>query len=230
MSCMPMAATPPGVAEVNRDKKVVWNYVSHCPQVLGCEREPNGNTLLGEQGPCRAVEVDPAGKIVASIPLVCHSEPFHTQVRNVHLLPNGDILSAHEADSAVREVNPLGKLVWEYDHVENTGEALRLPNGNTLIAGATSKRLFEVTPKGETVWEFSRQRRSRAEHDLDRELADPQERPHRRRQLHPRRRRPRGPRLRSHSRQESRLEIRRSQAVQDNHNGCAYWMTSRLEA
>ena len=146
---------PTGVAEVNRDKKVVWNYVSHCPQVLGCEREPNGNTLLGEQGPCRAVEVDPAGKIVASIPLVCHSEPFHTQVRNVHLLPKGDILSAHEADSAVREVNPLGKLVWEYDHVENTGEALRLPNGNTLIAGATSKRLFEVTPKGETVWEFS---------------------------------------------------------------------------
>jgi hypothetical protein len=146
---------PTGVAEVNRDKKIVWNYVSKCPQVLGCEREANGSTLVGEQGPCRAVEVDPAGKVVATTPLICHSEAFHTQLRNLHKLPSGNILSAHEADSAIREVTPLGKLVWECDHVENTGEALRLPNGNTLIAGATSKRLFEVTPKGEIVWEFS---------------------------------------------------------------------------
>jgi hypothetical protein len=146
---------PTGVAEINRDKKIVWNYVSKCPQVLGCEREANGNTLVGEQGPCRAVEVDPAGKIVTTTPLVNFTQAFHTQVRNVHKLPNENILSAHEGDSAVREVTPLGKLVWQYDHVENTGEALRLPNGNTLIAGATSKRLFEVTPKGETVWQFS---------------------------------------------------------------------------
>ena len=48
---------PTGVREVTRTGKEVWNYVSKCPQVLGCSRLPNGNTLVGEQGPCRAVEV-----------------------------------------------------------------------------------------------------------------------------------------------------------------------------
>jgi hypothetical protein len=55
---------PTGVQEVDRDHKVVWDYQSRCPQVLGCERLPGGNTLLGEQGPCRAVEVSPKGEVV----------------------------------------------------------------------------------------------------------------------------------------------------------------------
>ena len=50
---------PTGVVEVNRKGETVWNYVSSCPQVLGCERLSNGNTLVAEQGPCQAVEVDP---------------------------------------------------------------------------------------------------------------------------------------------------------------------------
>src|SRR5437762_1964282 len=45
---------PTGVCEVDRDQKVVWNHNSRCPQALGCERLPNGNTLIGEQGPCQA--------------------------------------------------------------------------------------------------------------------------------------------------------------------------------
>src|SRR5206468_2310403 len=36
---------PTGVQEIDRDRKVVWNYESKCPQVLGCERLANGNTL-----------------------------------------------------------------------------------------------------------------------------------------------------------------------------------------
>ena len=46
---------PTGVREVTRKGVEVWNYVSQCPQVLGCERMPNGNTLVAEQGPCQAV-------------------------------------------------------------------------------------------------------------------------------------------------------------------------------
>src|SRR5205807_8513778 len=42
---------PTGVQEIDRAGRVVWNYVSNCPQVLGCERLPNGNTLVAEQGP-----------------------------------------------------------------------------------------------------------------------------------------------------------------------------------
>ena len=145
---------PTGVAEIDRDKKTVWNYVSKCPQVLGCERLPNGNTLIGEQGPCQAVEVDRLGKVVHVTPLTTTEKGYHLQVRNVHKLANGNILSAHEGEGAVREVDPDGKLVWEFKNVENAGEALRLANGNTLISCGTQKRVIEVSPAGKIVWEF----------------------------------------------------------------------------
>jgi outer membrane protein assembly factor BamB len=145
---------PTGVTEVNRKGETVWNYVSKCPQVLGCERLENGNTLVGEQGPCQAVEVDPKGNVVHTTKLTTAEQHFHRQVRNVHKLKDGHILAAHEGDGTIREYDADGKVVWEYKGVENTGEALRLENGNTLIAGATTKRIFEVTPDGKTVWEF----------------------------------------------------------------------------
>lgn len=145
---------PTGVREIDRDQKVVWDYESKCPQVLGCSRLANGNTLLGEQGPCRAVEVDKDGKLVRATPLTTTETGYHLQVRNVHKLANGNILAAHEGEGAVREYDPAGKVVWEYTKVENAGEALRLANGNTLISCGTQKRVIEVTPKGEVVWEF----------------------------------------------------------------------------
>jgi outer membrane protein assembly factor BamB len=146
--------SPTGVDEINRDKKTVWTYVSKCPQVLGCQRLANGNTLVAEQGPCRAVEVNQKGEIVHVTKMTTTEEAFHRQVRNVHKLANGNILAAHEGEGAIREYDPDGKTIWEYTKVENTGEALRLDNGNTLIACGTQKRVIEVTPAGEIVWEF----------------------------------------------------------------------------
>jgi outer membrane protein assembly factor BamB len=147
--------TPTGVAEIDRAGKVVWRYESKCPQVLGCERLPNGNTLVAEQGPPRAVEVDPKGDVVRATPLTTTEKGYHLQVRNVHKLAGGNILAAHEAEGAVREVDPAGKIVWEYTGVTNAGEALRLANGNTLIACGTQKRVIEVTPDKKVVWELT---------------------------------------------------------------------------
>ncbi|HKI36127.1 MAG TPA: PQQ-binding-like beta-propeller repeat protein [Gemmataceae bacterium] len=146
--------SPTGAMEIDRDRKVVWVYASKCPQVLGCERLANGNTLLAEQGPCRAVEVDPKGRVVRVTKLTTSEEGYHRQVRNVHRLANGNILAAHEGEGAVREVDPDGKVVWEYTKVDNCPEALRLANGNTLIACGTQRRLIEVTPEKKVVWEF----------------------------------------------------------------------------
>ena len=145
---------PTGVREIDRDQKVVWDYESKCPQVLGCRRLANGNTLVAEQGPCRTVEVDKDGKVVRATPLTTSEKGYHLQVRNIHKLANGNILAAHEGEGAVREVDPDGKIVWEYTKVENAGDAVRLANGNTLISCGTQKRIIEVTPKGEVVWEF----------------------------------------------------------------------------
>ena len=146
---------PTGVVEVNPRGEAVWNYVSHCPQVLGCERLANGNTLVAEQGPCRVVEVNPQGAVVHTTNLSTNETGYHLQVRNVHKLKDGHILAAHEGEGAIREYELDGRVAWEYTGVTNTGEALRLENGNTLIAGATQKRLIEVTPEHKVVWEFT---------------------------------------------------------------------------
>ncbi len=146
---------PTGVVEVDPHNKTVWNYVSRCPQVLGCERLANGNTLVAEQGPCQVVEVDHAGKVVHVTKLTTNQAAYHLQVRSVHRLENGDILAAHEGDGAIREYAPSGQVVWQYTGVENTGDARRLPNGNTLIGGGTQKRVIEVSPEGKIVWEFT---------------------------------------------------------------------------
>jgi outer membrane protein assembly factor BamB len=145
---------PTGVVEINARNETVWNYVSKCPQVLGCERLANGNTLVAEQGPCQVVEVDPRGKIVHITKLTTSQAAYHLQVRNVHRLSNGNILAAHEGDGAIREYSPAGEVVWQYAGVENTGDAIRLANGNTLISGGTQKRVIEVAPAGKIVWEF----------------------------------------------------------------------------
>ncbi|HET6251058.1 MAG TPA: PQQ-binding-like beta-propeller repeat protein [Tepidisphaeraceae bacterium] len=147
------SGTPTGATEIDRDGKVVWDYKSDAKELLGCERLPNGNTLLGEGGPCRAVEVNSKGEVVSSINLKSAAAP-HNQVRRLHQLANGHILVAHEGDSAVREYDRDGKVVWEYKGVENVFEAVRLKSGNTLIAGGTQKRLIEVSPEGKIVWEL----------------------------------------------------------------------------
>ena len=146
---------PTGVVEIDPRGETVWNYVSKCPQVLGCERLANGNTLVAEQGPCRAVEVDPQGVTVHVTNLSTNQTAYHLQVRNVHRLRNANILAAHEGEGAIREYEPNGKTAWEYTGVTNTGKAIRLENGNTLIAGATQKRLIEVSPDHKIVWEFT---------------------------------------------------------------------------
>ena len=146
---------PTGVREVTRKGEEVWNYVSKCPQVLGCERLSNGNTLVAEQGPCQAVEVNPKGEVVRLTPLTQTEKEYHLQFRNIHKLENGNILAAHEGEGAVREVDEKGKIVWEYKGVENAGDAQRLKNGNTLISCGTQKRVIEVTPEKKIVWEFS---------------------------------------------------------------------------
>ncbi len=145
---------PTGVQEINREGKVVWNYESKCPQVLGCERLANGNTLVAEQGPCQVVEVSPKGEVVHITPLTTSEKPFHRQVRNVHKLADGHILAAHEGEGVIREYAPDGTVVWEYPGVENAGEAVRLANGNTLIACGTQRRFLEVTPDKKIAWEL----------------------------------------------------------------------------
>ena len=145
---------PTGVQEVDRDHKVVWDYRAKCEQVLGFELLPNGNVLVGEQGPCQAVEVNRKGEEIHTTALTTFEKPAHRQLRSIHKLKNGNLIGCHEGDATVREVSPEGKVVWEYGPVDSVFDAIRLKNGNTLIAAGTQARIIEVTPDKKIVWEF----------------------------------------------------------------------------
>ena len=145
---------PTGVREITGRGATVFNYLSSSVQVFGCTRLANGNTLVAEQDPCQAVEVNVKGEVVHVTPLQTSYKPFHQQVRAVHQLPNGNILASHEGEGAIREVDQTGKVVWVYTGIPMAGDALRLESGNTLIACGTQKRVIEVTPDKRIVWEF----------------------------------------------------------------------------
>ena len=68
---------PTGVREITSRGETVFDYVSKSHQVFGCERLANGNTLVAEQEPCQALEVNPKGEIVHVTPLTTNAKGFH---------------------------------------------------------------------------------------------------------------------------------------------------------
>jgi hypothetical protein len=143
-----------GAQEVDKQHQVVWSYTSPAGELLGGERLANGNSLLGEGGPPKALELDPAKAVVRSIAVTTTETAAHGQIRHLHRLANGNVLLALEGEGVAREVDAAGKMVWEYKGVPRIHEAIRLPSGNTLIGGGDAKRVLEVTPAGQVAWEF----------------------------------------------------------------------------
>jgi hypothetical protein len=147
---------PTGVQEVDRNNQVVWDFKAPCEQVLSFERLPNGNVLVGMQGPCKAVEVNRKGEVVKETQLTTDEKPAHRQLRHVRKIKGGHLLACHEGDGVVREYGADGKVVWEYPGCPSVFDAQRLPNGNTLISAGTGARIIEVTPDKKIVWEFGK--------------------------------------------------------------------------
>lgn len=144
-----------GVKEVTRDKKVVWEYQSAGGnEVYACQRLPNGDTLVGELGPCRLVEVGPDGQIRKTVKVPTNVGQ-HMQFRNARKLPNGHYLVACTGDGAVKELDGDGNVTWATKLPGSSPfSAVRLPNGNTLIGWGDGHRVSEVDKEGKTVWEI----------------------------------------------------------------------------
>ena len=143
-----------GAQEVDKQHQVVWSYTSTAAELLGGERLSNGNSLLGEGGPPKALELDSAKAVVRAINVTTTEAAAHGQIRHVHRLASGNVLMALEGEGVAREIDAAGKTVWEYKGVPRIHEAIRLPSGNTLIGGGDAKRVIEVTPAGQVAWEF----------------------------------------------------------------------------
>ena len=147
-----------GVKEVNRDKKVVFDYQSKS-EIYACQRLPNGNTFIGECNAGRLLEVDPSGKIVKQVRLLPEGKDGgHVYMRNARRLPNGHYLVAHFGQHVVKEYDSEGKTVMAIPAAGGPHSVIRLPNGNTLIACGDMGRqanVFEVDKAGKTVWQVA---------------------------------------------------------------------------
>ena len=146
-----------GVKEVTPDKKVVFQYKLpvRC-EVHACQRLPNGNTMIGACGPCRLIEVNPAGKVVKEVRLKSDHKSAHLHLRLARQLKNGNYLVCHVGDHVVREYDPKGKVIAEF-RAGQCCAAIRLDNGNTLISGGSKCTVTEVDPKGKVVWQITKE-------------------------------------------------------------------------
>ena len=168
---------PRTIEEVTPSKEVVWKWEAKpkapyagAVEIHGFQRLKNGNTMIGETGNLRIIEVDKSSNIVKEVPLTVDHESPHRDTRLVRQLDNGHYLVAHEGDGKIREYDEKGTVVWTYaldlvgqpetgghdGHGINVFGAVRLKNGNTMIAGGNNNRVFEVTPAGKTVWSVER--------------------------------------------------------------------------
>ncbi len=148
-----------GVKEVDREKNVVFEYLS-ASEIFACQRLANGNTFIGECSAGRLLEVTPEGDTVNEIRLLPEgTDGGHLYMRNARRLSNGNTLVAHIGGQVVREYDPDGRSVWEVAAPGGPHSAIRLPDGNTLIscgdAAGDSAKVFEVDPDGNTVWQVT---------------------------------------------------------------------------
>jgi WD40 repeat protein len=170
-----LSLSPTIVAEVNKDKKVVWKYESKPKagysgrvEVHAFQPIPDDLLMIAESGNCRIIEVNRKGEIVHEIPLTVKKVDPHRDTRMVRRLDSGHYLVCHESEGKVCEYDRKGKIVWSYTldlgnrprsaghgpegHGTEVYGAIRKPDGNTLIAGGNNNRVLEVNPKGEIVW------------------------------------------------------------------------------
>ncbi len=142
-----------GAREVTPDKKVVWEY-STSSEVWGCQRLPNGNTLVAECTDKRLVEVDGEGKIVKIVP-VASGGNTHMGMRHARKLANGNYLVGLLDDKVVREYDSSGKMVRQIKVPDVAFSMIRLENGNTVIGYRGG--VVEVDPQDKVVWRLTQE-------------------------------------------------------------------------
>jgi len=135
------------------DKKLLWRYTVPA----GCQNpvaQPlaDGRFLVGNEGPCKLLEIDAGGVVRKEIQGQSKFTGNHEQFRISRKTPEGTYLFAMTQDKAVREYDDKGKLIYEIPGRDKCCYATRLPGGNTLIANSTA--VEEYDKQGKLVWRF----------------------------------------------------------------------------
>ncbi|MBI5832839.1 MAG: hypothetical protein HZB16_11110 [Armatimonadetes bacterium] len=142
-----------GVRKVNRDQQTLWTYT--VPE--GCQNpvaQPldGGLVLVGNEGPCRLLEVDAEGKAQRTVQMTSGFKGNHGQFRFCRKTPEGTYLAPMFADNTVREFAADGTQLWKLD-IGGPVSAVRLPGGNTVVG--SFEGVTEYDKEHRLIWKYA---------------------------------------------------------------------------
>ena len=146
-----------GAIEMTRDGRIVWEYkAGEKTEVHSCQPLPDGRVLVVENGPCRLVEVDRAGRIVKEIKLTPPpaTVKVHDQFRGVRKTPDGHYLVCRKAEHKIEELDGDGRTLREIPVPGDVHMARLLPDGHLLVACGEGCKVLELDAKLAIVWEL----------------------------------------------------------------------------
>ena len=147
---------PGSVIEVDRRKRVHFQYRGKQHGISSACKLENGNYLIAESGRRpRLLEISPNGRVTRTVPLKSGTQDYASQVRMVRPLPKGRYLVAQPADLAVREYDRSGRVMWQVKTKEPPYTAIRLKNGHTLVGCTTGNCVVQFDSAGQVTWKLA---------------------------------------------------------------------------
>lgn len=144
-----------GAIEMNRAKEIVWEYkAGEKTEVHACQPLADGRVLVVENGPCRIIEVDRAGKIAKEIKLRVPpaAVKIHDQFRGTRKLKNGHYLLCRKGEHQIDELDANGAVLRSIPVDGDVHEALLLPDGHLLVATGEGRSVIELDANLKEVW------------------------------------------------------------------------------
>jgi hypothetical protein len=146
-----------GAREMTPDSKTVWEYkAGEKTEVHSCQPLPDGRVLVMENGPCRIIEVDRAGRIAKEIKLTPPpaSVSVHDQFRGVRKTKEGHYLVSRKGEHEIEELDADGRTLRRIPVPGDVHMTLLLPDGHLLIACGEGHKVQELDASLHVVWEL----------------------------------------------------------------------------
>jgi hypothetical protein len=146
-----------GVVEKLSDGRTLWDY--NAPEgsfVCSCEPLPTGHFLVGENGPCRLIEINNMGNILKEFRLTPPppSVAIRNQLSGVRRTADGHFLICRKGEREIEELDADGNSLRRIPVAGDVRMALRLPNGHWLAALGNAHKLQELDAELKVVWEL----------------------------------------------------------------------------
>src|SRR3954469_329467 len=146
-----------GAIEMTRDKKIVWEYkAGEKTEVHACQPLPDGRVLVVENGPCRIIEVDRAGKIAKEIKLTPPpaTVKVHDQFRGTRKTKAGHYLLCRKGEHQIDEMDGEGKVLRSIPVPGDVHEVVLLPDGHLLVSCGDGHKIVEFDRALKVVWQL----------------------------------------------------------------------------